>query len=308
MITKGQAAETYSILSSEGVKAGLEGKVRLLIHDECGNTVGAQELYSGIDINDIMLNQSLDTAKVIFSRLAGGDVAYKIAKISFGNAGHDFDNSKVAVDATSADEELISATRIRASLDEASDHHFLYTHTNPDTSTTTYRMVYVEKDILAEHITYGTSGNQFIVRVPISYDDFNVRVGDAETTDILYKDETISYNLINPNDDTIMDFDNVDGSGVPVGTFTEVYSWDDAGTQRFLFKNGLDGSGNIDTVNGGTRPQEISEILLCAAITGAGIVEDPYQKLATSRMTSGLLAFPSGFTFTYEWTLSWNFL
>lgn len=308
MITKGQAAETYSILNSEGIKAGLTGKVRLLIHDENGNTVGAQDLYNGIEVDDEMMNQSLDTAKVIFSKLAGGDVGYKIAKIAFGNAGHNFDNQKQAVPAVSTDEELRAATLVKASLNETSDKHFLYTHTNLDTSTTTYRLVYIEKDIAAENITYGANGNQFIVRVPISYDEFNMRVGGAMTDDVMLDTPTVKYDLVNDTTGALMSFDGVDSSGVEIGDFSEVYSWDDNGTRRYTFLNGINGSGVIDTANGGERPQEISEILLCSDITGDGSVEMPFKKLATSRMTSGLLSFPEGFTFTYEWTLSWNFI
>ncbi len=308
MITKGQAAETYSILNSEDAKAGLTGRVRLLIHDKEGNTVGAQELYSGFDVDDEMMNQSLETAKVIFSRLAGGDANYKIAKIAFGNAGHNFDNSKQAVPAVSTDEELRAATLIKTSMNETADSHFLYTHTNLDASTTTYRMVYIEKEILPENITYGANGDQFIVRVPIGYEEFNYRVGGATDSSVMYDDPLISYRLVNDTTGALMDFAGVDSSGIETGDFTEVFSWDDNGTRRYSFRNGINSSGVIDTANGGDRPQEISEILLCADITGDGTVENPYKKLATSRMTSGLLSFPEGFTFTYEWTLSWNFV
>lgn len=307
MITKAQANETYSILNSEGIQGGLTGQVKLIIHDELGNTVGVQDLYNGIEVDEDMMNQSLDTAKIIFSRLAGGDISYKVAKIAFGNAGHNFDNPKQAVAALSTDEELSASMKIKASLNETADKHFLYTHTNLDGSTTTYRMVYIEKDILAENITYGANGNQFIVRVPISYDEFNGRVGDATGTEVMYKPETVGYRLINTTTGDLMTFEGVDASGVPTGDFSEVYSWDDNGTRRYTFMNGINSSGVIDTVNGGYRPQEISEILLCADITGDGSVDDPYKKYATSRMTSGLLSFPEGFTFTYEWTLSWNF-
>lgn len=307
MITSGQATEVYSILNSEKAKGALKGTVRLLIHDENGNTVGAQELYSGVDVHDEMLNQSLLTAKKIFSRLAGGDTNYKIAKIAFGNAGHNFDAPKQAVDALETDVELNSAHLIKNSLNETSDKHFLYTHTNLDSSTTTYRMVYIEKDILPSHITYGQDGDQFIVRVPISYDDFNMRVGNADTTDVNYEPELVKYKLINDADNSVMEFDGVDSNGDPIATYTEVHSWDDSGTRRYVFKNGLNSSGVIDTTNGGDRPQEISEIMLCADITTDGPSGAENEKLATSRMTSGLLAFPQGFTFTYEWTLSWNF-
>lgn len=306
MITQGQAAEVYSVLNSEKSQAGLVGTVKLYVHDTSGNTVGVQELYNGIDVNDEMVNQSLNTAKKIFSRLAAGDASYKIAKIAFGNAGHNFDNSKQAVPAVETDEELRSSTLIKASLNETSDKHFLYTHTNQDTSTTTYRMVYIEKDILAENITYGANGDQFIVRVPIGYDEFNMRVGGATTLDTAYEEDLISYKLINDNDGTVMTFAGVDGNGDPTGDFTEVHY--DSGTGYYTFLNGINDSGVIDNTNGGIRPQEISEILLCADITGSGTVDDPKEKLATSRMTSGLLAFPEGFTFTYEWTLSWNFV
>ena len=305
MVTKGQAQETYAVLNSEGIRGGLTGKVKLLIHDELGNTVGAQELYEGVDVHDEMLNQSLDTAKVIFSRLAGGDMGYKIARIALGKAGRHFDYPKQAVDATQLDEELRAATLIKLSLNSASaDDHFLYEHTNLDMSTTSYRMVYVEKEILAEHIGYGQDGNQFIVRVPISYAEFNGRIGDVETKTTMFKDETLTYSLISDVDGTIMEFGGVDSNGDTILAHTE--GMKNAGGE-YTFKNGLDGNGVINTTDGGDRPQEISEILLCADITGAGTPEDPSLKLATSRMTSGLLSFPEGFTFTYEWTLSWNF-
>jgi hypothetical protein len=254
------------------------------------------------------VNQTLNTAKVIFSRLAGGDSNYKVAKIAFGNAGHNFDNPKQAIDAQETDEELTASNLIKLSLNETTDKHFLYTHTNSDSSTSTYRMVYVEKEILPEHITYGADGNQFIVRVPISYDEFNMRVGGAEDSSVMYDEDLISYDLVNGTTGALMQFRGVDNSGAETGDFTEVYSWDDNGTRRYLFKNGINASGVIDTANGGDRPQEISEILLCADITGDGTVDAPYKKLATSRMTSGLLSFPEGFTFTYEWTLSWDFV
>ena len=308
MITKGQAAETYSILNSEGIKAGLKGSVKLLIHDENGNTVGAQDLYNGVEVDDLMMNQSLDTAKVIFSRLAGGDMGYKIAKIAFGNAGHNFDNQKQAVAAVPTDEELHSATLIKASMNETADKHFLYTHTNIDTSTTTYRMVYVEKDIMPENITYGAGGDQFIVRVPIGYEEFNMRVGGATGTEVMMKESLVAYDFVNDTTGALMGFAGVDTSGVETADFSEIHSWDDNGTRRYSFRNGMNSSGVIDIANGGDRPQEISEILLCANITGAGTAESPRKKLATSRMTSGLLSFPEGFTFTYEWTLSWNFV
>jgi len=305
MITQGKAAEAYAALNSDGIKAGLVGTVNLVIHNESGEAVGVQELYHGTDVDDMMLNQSLDTAKIIFSKLAAGMVDHKIAKIAFGNAGHNFLNPKQAVDAVATDIGLKSAEHIVTSLDSvAVTDHYLYT----DTNAVTHRMVYVEKDILPEHITYGAMGNQFVVRVPISYDEFNMRVGGATTTDVGYDTSLISYTMVNPNDGTLIRFGDVDAAGAPLLEASEVYSWDDAGTTRYAFLNGINGSGVIDTVNGGDRPQEISEILLCADITGDGTVEAPYQKLASSRMTSGLLAFPEGFTFTYEWSLSWNFV
>lgn len=307
MIDKGKAVETYSALNSLNSNAGLKGTVRLHVYNEKGDAVGVHDIYEGYDVDDVMFNTTLNTAKTILSRVAGGDVNYKIAKIAFGNAGHNFSNPKQAVDAVPTDIGLKSAEYIKASLESGdATTHFLYTDS---VTTDTYRMVYIEKDILPEHISYGTNGDQFVVRVPISFNEFNHRTGDATTTDVNYDDPGISYKLINSNDGTVMQFGNTNTDGTPVSpsTQTEVHTWDDSGTQRYTFKNGLNGSGVIDTTDGGTRPQEISEILLCADITGDGSANDPYKKLGTSRMTSGLLQFPENFTFTFEWTLTWNF-
>ena len=306
MFSKGKAYDMYKMLSSEKSHGGLVGEVRLIVKDQNGDIVDIQELYKGVSVDDVMVNQSLDTAKIIFSKLAAGLTEYKIAKIAFGNAGHNFDDPRFAVDPVSTDVELHSAQYIRTSLNDAdSSKHFIYT----DDNGVSHRMVYIEKDIiLSEHVSFGENGNQFIATVPMAYDDFNYRIGGAnDDTAVRYDDSLISYDLINEVDGTLIQMRNVDTSGVPEGTDSEIYSWDDSGTRRYVFKNGLDALGNIDTVNGGYRPQEVSEILLLNNITGSGTTDDPYQKLASSRITTGLLTYPAGFSFSFQWTLSWNF-
>jgi hypothetical protein len=305
MITKGQAQDMCRILNNERNYGGLKGEVRLIVKDQNGEVVDIQSLYKGVSVDDLMVNQSLDTAKIIFSKLAAGLVEYKIAKIAFGNAGHNFDDPRFAIDPVSTDTELKSAYYIKQSLNDSDDtKHFIYT----DDNNVSHRMVYVEKDIQPEHISFGENGNQFIVTVPMAYDDFNYREGGAnDDTAVRYVDDLISYDIINDVDGSLIQIRNVDANGVPEGTDSEIYSWDDNGTRRYLFKNGLDSNGNIDTVNGGYRPQEVSEILLLANIPGTGTADDPYQKLATSRITTGLLTYPAGFSFSFQWTLSWNF-
>ena len=305
MITRGQAYDAYKILSSEKSHGGLVGEVKLIVTDEIGRVVDIHELYKGISVDDQMVNQSLDTAKIVFSKLAAGMMDYKIAKIAFGNAGHNFDDPRFPIDPVSTDTELRAAQYIKTSLNDTDDaKHFVYT----DNNGVSHRLVYIEKDILSEHISFGENGNQFIATVPMSYDEFNYRIGGAnDDTSVRYEDSLISYDLINDVDGSLIQIRNVDANGVPEGTDSEIYSWDDSGTRRYLFKNGLDANGNIDTTNGGYRPQEVSEILLLTNIIGDGSADNPYQKLATSRITTGLLTYPAGFSFSFQWTLSWNF-
>jgi len=306
MITTGYAKQACEALNSEKIKAGLTGEVMLTVRDDMGRIVDVKELYRGVSVDDHMVNQTLNTAKIVFSRLAAGMMDYKIAKIAFGNAGHNFDDPRFPVDPVATDVELRASQYIRESLNDADDaKHFLYT----DNGGISHRMSYIEKDIVAsEHITFGENGNQCIITVPISYDDFNQRIGGAnDDTSVRYEDDLISYDMINDADGSLIQIRNVDANGVPEGTDSEIYSWDDSGTRRYLFKNGLDANGNIDTTNGGYRPQEVSEILLSTDIIGSGTTDDPYQKLATSRITTGLLTYPAGFSFSFQWILTWDF-
>ncbi len=304
MISAGSAAEKYEILNNMRDGMSLKGTVKILVQDKEGRSVDVLDMYDGFEIgggsfDDEFLNQSLDTAKKIFSKLAAGDVNYKIGRIAFGNAGHNFTNTKQAGATDAADIELNAAALIRTALGTADE--FTY-----EDNGNTFRLVYIEKAIGAEHITFGENDNQFIVRVPISFDEFNSRIGDpGASTDALYVDDLISYDLVD-DDGSLIQMGNADSDGNATGgaTHTEVLA--ENGTSTFLFKNGLDGAGLVTTA-GGYRPQEISEILLLTDIIGAGTPESPYEKLAASRMTSGLLSFPEGFQFTYEWTLTWNF-
>jgi len=301
-----KAIAISQFLSTEEGTSSVRGKVQLKIFDGQGREVDIGSVFTQEFTGEdgVIWNQTVNTAKKVFSRLAAGHSTYKIGKIAFGNAGHNFTTPKQAVPATVNDTELLSLTRIKASLNDANtDNHFIY----QDGGGTNHRMVYIEKDILSSHITFGPNDNQLIINVPISYAEFNAREGDATTNDVAFQTPLISYRTINDNDGTIMTFGNVDGAGVAVEDFTEVHSWDDNGTQRYTFKNGLTSAGAINTTDGGDRPQELSEILLSTDIVGAGTVEDPYQKLATSRMTSGLLNFPADFNFVYSWSLSWDF-
>jgi len=306
MIESGKARENHAFLSSDVGRSSVKGVVQLRIFDGNGREVNVGDVFREefIGANGVIGNQTLDTAKEVFSKLAAGQTMYKIGKIAFGNSGHNYDNPKQAIPPTSADTELKAIERIKTSLNEAdTDKHFLY----QDGGGTNHRLVYIEKDILPEHITFGPNGNQFIVNVPISYDEYNLRVGGATTNDVNYEESSLLYQTINPADNTIMHFAGVDGNGDATADFTEVHSWDDSGTRRYNFKNGLDSNGAIDTANGGYRPQELSEIFLSTDIVGDGTTENPHKKLGTSRMTSGLLSFPESFTFLYSWTLSWNF-
>ncbi|MDF1879635.1 hypothetical protein JHD46_08300, partial [Sulfurimonas sp. SAG-AH-194-C20] len=277
----------------------ITGKVELTVYDENGDITDLGSEFNeawGAEAGEERMNQTLNMAKTVFSRLASGDVNYKIAKIAFGNAGHDFANPKIAVPPTVADMQLLSLERIKTSLNDAdTTKHFLY----EDGSAVNHRMIYIEKDILPEHISFGPNGNQLIINIPISYEEFNSRTGGATTTDVAYVDSLLQYKTVNPADDTIIEFDGVIADGTPIAGFTEVHSVDDNGTMRYTFKNGVTNAGAIDVVNGGDRPQELSEIGLSTDIVGAGTVESPYKKLSTSRITSGLLSFPENFSFTY---------
>jgi len=306
MISKAKAKATGDFLSTEKGRSSVKGRVTLRVFNEKNEEVDIGDVFSKEFTGEdgIIWNQTLETAKKVFSRLAAGKSSYKIGKIAFGNAGHNFDNPKQAIAATIADDELLSIKKIKLSLNEADTaKHFVY----QDGGGTNHRMVYIEKTITDSHITFGPNDNQLIINVPISYDEFNAREGEATTNDVKFITDLISYQTINPNDNSLMSFANVDNSGVATADFTEVHSWDDNGTQRYTFKNGVTSSGAIDTTNGGMRPQELSEISLSTDIVGTGTAEDPYEKLATSRMTSGLLSFPESFNFVYSWTLSWDF-
>ena len=305
-MTKAKATGISEFLKTSEAKSTMTGVVQIEVFDGNGQKVDIDDIfkYEFTGEDGVIANQTLNTAKKVFSRLAAGMTDYKVAKIAFGNAGHDFDNPKMPVAATAEDDELLSIKRIKVSLNDADPtQHYLY----QDGGGTNHRMVYIEKDILPEHIRFGEHDNQFIIEVPISYDDFNARVGAATTNDVEFETATVSYKTLNPSDNTIMEFGNVNNAGVAIKDFTEVHSWDDSGTRRYSFKNGVSSSGAINTVDGGDRPQEISEIFLSTDIVGDGTSESPHEKLGTSRMTTGLLSFPSEFTFKYSWTLSWAF-
>ena len=305
-MTQGKASEAAAFLNTEKGRSSVKGRVRLRVFNGNGEEVDVGDLFSEEFTGDggMIMNQTLDTAKEVFSKVAAGMSDYKIAKIAFGNAGHNFANQKQAVPATSADDELLSIKHIKTSLNDAdTTKHFIY----QDAGGTNHRMVYIEKDITSEHISFGENGNQLIIQVPISFNDFNSRDGGASTNDVPFVDPLLAYKTIDPADNTIMEFGNVGTDGVSVKEFTEVHTWDDNGTRRYTFKNGVSSSGAINTTDGGDRPQELSEILLSTDIVGAGTTESPYKKIATSRMTSGLLIFPESFNFSYEWILSWNF-
>ena len=297
------AKSVTQLISGSKSSVGMTGTVGLHILDQNGNKVDYQSLYSGIDGGELVDNRTLDTAKVILSRMLAGDSDYKLAKIGFGNAGHNFLNPKSKIDVLAEDTELKVITHIRDSLQLASTSHYLY----EDDNTNLHRLSYIEKDILPEHITFGDSGNEFIIRVPITYDDFNRRVGDATVNTVLFEDNISKFDMIESGG-SLVTHRNVDAAGAIVdsGTNTEVARIDDAGTIRYKFLNGVDANGDIDTTNHGERPQEVSEIMLCTDIIGDGSSE-PYKKLASSITSSGLLSLPESFSFLYEWKLSWSF-
>lgn len=315
MISSGKANDLLKNINKNGGAGCLEGSVKLLVKDAEGNDVGAHTIanWSGGDDGEVD-NQTLDTAKIIFSKLAAGLTDFKIAKIMFGNAGHDFTNSKFAVEATSSDVELNAISHIRTSLSAASTEHFTYT----DTGSNVHRMAVLEKDIDSSHITFGENGNQFIVSVPVSFDEFNFREGaDHDNTEALFSDDTTAYDFLDAAN-SIVSVRNIDAAGAIVsnptkplddtgtlaGTHTEVDYNTDGANPLYRFKNGVDLDGNVVVGGTGARPQEISEILLSASITEEDGIRNKY---ASSRMTSGLLVFPSGFTFTYQWSLTWTF-
>jgi len=303
MISRNQAMEFHNIIQKTQSVGGMKGVVELKIHDKKGNLVDIQKLYEGYDIDDKMFNLSLETAKKIMAHVMAGNMDYKLAKVAFGNCGHDFDNTKKKVDPVVTDIELKAAELIKKSLNDDDIDDFTYTHDDVK-----HRIVYIEKNITAANISFGPSGNTFTVEMPISYDDFNLRDGAQDDEKNPFVDANVSYDYV-MSDDTLGLFRNVDDDGniKDPGTNTEVVQkQDDDDNDVYRFINGLDSDGNVDVDNGGTRPQEISEILLCANIVGSGEDDDPYEKLASSRVTSGLLVFPEGFNFTYSWTLSWN--
>ena len=296
------SATAAGILAHEN-SGSMSGSVGMHIFDKDGNNVGFHDMYPDVEGGEIVANKTLNTAKVILSKMLAGDTTYKLAKIGFGNAGHNFLNKKVKVPVLETDTELRVIGMIRDSLQLANDKHYIYT----DTNTVDHRLSYIEKDILPENITFGENGDQFIVRVPITYEDFNMRVGGSELNTDLFTDQTANFDFVE-TDGTLNKHRNVDAAGAIVdsGTNTEVVRIDDAGTIRYKFQNGLV-SGSIDTVNHGEKPQEVSEIMLCTDILGTGTTADPYKKIASSITSSGLLELPEGFSFVFEWSLSWNF-
>jgi len=294
---------TSSILKAEN--SGLmSGKVQLRIFDGDGNEHSVHSMFESYDIQEMQNNKTLNTAKIILSRMMAGDQNYKLAKIGFGNAGHNFLNKKVKRTVTAEDTELRVLSLIRDSLQQDDDMHYIYKDDNDNE----HRLSYIEKDITSQNISFGDSGNQFIVRVPISFDDFNSRVGDANADNtVLFKDETVKYDIVG-GDGALISHRNVDSDGniIDGGTATEVIRIDDDDTIRYKFLNGLV-DGEIDKDNHGERPQEVSEIMLCTNIVGDGTSSSPYQKLASSVTTSGLLELPEDFSFLFEWSLTWSF-
>lgn len=296
-------------ISSNIIKAEnsgtMTGSVKMKIFDKFGNEHSVTSLYNDIDISEMRSNKTLNTAKVILSRMMAGDQDYKLAKIGFGNAGHDFINPKVKRTVTAEDTELRVLTLIKDSLQNSSDSWYIY----KDSNDVEHRLSYIEKDITAENISFGENGNQFIVRVPISYAEYNARVGDADDDNtVLYKDNIVKFDTV-LEDGNLMSHRNLDQDGniIDNGTNSEVIRIDDNDTIRFKFTNGLDSNGNIDKNNHGYRPQEVSEIMLCTDIVGDGTSDHPYKKLASSITTSGLLSLPEDFSFLFEWSLSWSF-
>lgn len=295
----------HSMLSNEKTRAGMHGEVEIHVYDRNGKKVDIVSLYKGYDIDDVVHNKTLEAAKEIMARVMAGDTAYKLAKVAFGNCGHDFDNTRRKVDPTVNDVELKASELIKQSLLDSAIDDFTYTHNN-----TQHRIVYIEKNITQQHVSFGDDGKRFVVEMPITYDDYNLRNGANQADETLpFVDGIVSYDLVMP-DGTLGKVRNVDSSGTIVdgGNYTEVLrTTDDNNNTVFRFKNGLNANGEVDTTNGGYRPQELSEILLCTDVIGDGTQDSPYKKLASSRITSGLLVFPEGFNFVYKWSLTWNF-
>ena len=304
MVSRQQAKTFNKMLNSSKVVGSMKGKVALKVYDDKGKLVDIATIWQGYDIDDIMFNTSLNTAKEIMAHVMAGDTNYKLAKVAFGNCGHNFDNPKQKVDPTPDDVELKAAELIRKSLEDDNIDDYTYTYNDKK-----YRISYIEKDITADNISFGPNGNEFIVEVPISFDDFNLRNGSDQSDETIpFVDSIVSYDLI-LSDGTLAKHRNVDSDGniKDDGNYTEVLKTTDSNDNTvYRFKNGLNSNGEVDTDNGGIRPQEVSEILLCTNIIGSGTDADPYKKLASSRITSGLLVFPEGFNFVYQWTLSWN--
>jgi len=303
MITRSQAQTFNRMLNSSKVVSGMKGKVALKVYDPKGDLVDIVTMWKGYDVDDVMFNTSLETAKKIMAHVMAGDTNYKLAKVAFGNCGHNFDNPKQKVDPTVDDVELKAAELIKTSLLDDNIDDYTYTYNDEK-----HRIVYIEKDILADNVSFGADGKEFTVEMPIAFNDFNLRNGTDQTDEkIPYVDSLVAYDLVMP-DGTLAKMRNVDADGniIDGGNYTEVLKTTDADDNTiYRFINGLDSTGAV-SADGGYRPQEISEILLCANITGSGTDEDPYEKLASSRITSGLLVFPEGFNFVYQWTLSWN--
>jgi len=304
MISKSQAKTFNRMLNSSKAVNGMKGKVALKVYDREGKLVDITTMWQGYDVGDIMFNTSLNTAKQIMAHVMAGDTNYKLAKVAFGNCGHNFDNPKQKVDPTPDDVELKALGLIRTSLEDNNTDDYTYTYNKVQ-----HRISYIETDITPANISFGPNGKEFVVEVPITFDDFNLRQGaDQSDEKSLFVDSVVNYDLI-MSDGTLAKHRNIDSNGniVNGGNYTEVLKTTDSNNDTvYRFKNGLNSDGKVDTDNGGIRPQEVSEILLCADITGTGTATDPYKKLASSRITSGLLVFPEGFNFTYQWTLSWN--
>ena len=294
---------TENIMRAENSGA-MTGKVRLRIFDGEGNEHSVHSMFESCDIAELQNNKTLNTAKIILSKMMAGDQDYRLAKIGFGNAGHDFLNKKVKRVVTAEDTEVRVISLIRDSLQGGDDEHYIY----KDSNDVEHRLSYIEKDITPQNITFGENGNQFIVRVPISFADYNSRVGDADTDNtVLYKDEIAAFDTVD-GDGSLMMHRNLDSDGniIDGGTVSEVIRIDDDGTYRYKFFNGLV-DGAIDKDNHGERPQEVSEIMLCTNIVGDGSSASPYRKLASSITTSGLLELPEDFSFLFEWSLTWSF-
>ena len=289
----------------------IKGKVNIYVHQPDGETVGVLELFDGyqigggVDTDGAFLNTSLNTAKEVFSKALMGDNRYKIAKIAFGNAGHSIDNHRAAIPATPEDTTLNSLIAIKDSLKNTDKNTWFLR----DENGINHRMVYIEKDILPEHVSFGEEGNQIVIRVPISFNDYNKHQGTDPNDELQpFVSDLIRYDFIDEDGNVIKvgDVDPDTGDAADGYDFTEVKVSDDGnGNTVYRFRNGYAPDGTIDTDNGGSRPQELSEILLTT-----DIIDDngEKKKISIARITSGLLSFPMDFTFTYEWILEWDFV